>query len=153
MTDQIKTTFQYGLTAASILLLFLLTASSSFAASPGELRIHNSSQFNVTYTVTGANWNCNDSPKPGHVIGPVKPNSSSDYFVFVRTDGHGCDGRQGVFQILPSLQTVVAKPQNFSYDSNGSIGLVPSNTNYGTQLENDGNNKWTWKVTPLIQPQ
>jgi hypothetical protein len=125
-------------------------ATSGFAADAGKLRIQNKSKFFMTYTVqSNDNWyNCNDAPTAGFTVAAVAPGATTDYFEFLRTDGHGCNGKQGQFGMVPSIPTYVAQEQQFSYDSHGAMGLAGSNPNYASQLVDNGNNSYTWIVTP-----
>jgi hypothetical protein len=119
-------------------------------ANPGRLRIQNDSDYYITYTVPQEGWNCCDGDfQRGAVFESVDPHSTSDYYTYGRTEGHGCDGRQGQFQLLPSFPTYRAEPQQFDFDSNGTIQLTPGPTpNYASQLIHDGGTDYTWKVTP-----
>jgi hypothetical protein len=119
-------------------------------ANPGQLRIQNKSKYYMTCSVPqNDGWaNCCDAPKPGFSVGPVPPQTTSDYFTFVRTDGHGCNGRQGQFAFTPSIPTYVASPQQFSFDSDAAMALVGPNPNYASQLIDDGSHNYTWVVTP-----
>lgn len=118
------------------------------AADPGRLRIQNKSQYFMYYTIPADNWmNCNDKPFRGQMI-LVAPRATSDYFEFLRTDGHGCNGEQGQFALVPSIPIYSALPQQFSYDSHGGMGLVGPNPNYASQLIDEQNHNYMWIVTP-----
>ena len=127
-----------------------VAATSGFAHEPGKMRIQNQSKFFMTYTVqSDDNWyNCNDAPLRGFAVAAVAPGATSDYFQFLRKDGHGCNGKQGQFGMVPSIPTYAAQEQQFSYDSHGAMGLAGSNPNYASQLVDNGNNSYTWVVTP-----
>jgi hypothetical protein len=124
-------------------------SNNADAADPGKLRIQNNSQFFMTYMVPLQDnwWNCDDAPARGFSVS-VPPGITSPYFEFVRTDGHGCDGRQGQFAMIPSIPTYPAQPQQFWYDSHGSLQFQGPNPNYASQLTDDGNQAYTWIVTP-----
>jgi len=127
-----------------------LAVPAAQAGTPGYLSIHNNSDAVVSFTVTNAGWNCNDAPLRGDVV--QVPAGGTVEMLFVRKNGHGCDGEQGVFDMLPSFTGYVAQPQSFSYDSHGSMALV-SHPNYASTLTDDGLNgeghhQYTWSVTP-----
>jgi hypothetical protein len=127
-------------------------SNNANAADPGKLRVQNKSQFFITYMVPLQDnwWNCNDEPFRGFSV-LVPPGTTSSYFQFVRTDGHGCNGRQGQFAMIPSIPTYLAQPQQFWYDSHGSLAFQGPNPNYASQLTDDGNNAYTWIVTPSVK--
>jgi hypothetical protein len=128
----------------------IATLHSAHAADPGQLRIQNQSKYFVTYTVAFNDdwWNCNDEPNQGYYI-QIAPGKTSEVFRFLRKDGHGCNGKQGQFSMVPSLPTVQAAPQRFWYDSHGGMEIPGDSprVNYGSQLRDDGNHNYTWIVT------
>ena len=119
-------------------------------AQSGQLRIQNNSKYFITYSVPqNDGWfNCCDAPRPGFSVGPVPPHTTSVYFMFLRTDGHGCNGRQGQFALIPSIPTYPAQPQQFWFDSGAEMDFQGPNPNYASQLQDDGSHNYTWIVTP-----
>jgi hypothetical protein len=118
-------------------------------ADPGTLIIANNSPWWITYTVPQGDdwWNCCDAPKPGFSV-RVGPHSRSPGFTFVRTDGHGCNGRQGQFSMNPSLPTIDAANQQFWFDSHGGLAFQGNNPNYVSQLAQIAGGAYVWTVTP-----
>jgi hypothetical protein len=139
----------FGVVICATAIGSLGISSNANAADPGKLRIQNKSQFFITYTVPSRDnwWNCNDAPAKGFSIS-VPPGTTSAYFEFVRTDGHGCNGKQGQFAMVPSIPTYQAQSQQFWYDSHGGLEFQGPNPNYASQLTDDGNHAYTWIVTP-----
>ena len=74
------------------------------------------------------------------MIADVAPGAESSPFTFLRTDGHGCNGRQGQFTLVPTLPNVAAVGQQFSYDSHGGMGFQPNapTVNYLSRLKQRG---------------
>jgi hypothetical protein len=118
-------------------------------ADPGTLIIYNNSPWWITYTVpNNDDWfNCCDAPRPGFEI-RVPPHTKAPGFTFVRTDGHGCNGRQGQFSMTPSLPTIDASLQQFWFDSHGGLQLQGPNPNFVSQLEQIPGGAFVWTVTP-----
>ena len=117
-------------------------------ANPGYLVISNQSPWYVTYYVPISDgwWNCCDAPQRGFAVVSVPPNVQSTPFMFVRTDGHGCNGRQGQFAMVPTLPDRVASPQQFWFDSNGGLAFQGPNPNYISQLTQNPGGVYVWTV-------
>jgi hypothetical protein len=80
-----------------------------------------------SFMVITSNYsNCCDAPQRGDIVGYNQSNS----FTYVRTDGHGCDGRQGQFEVGVFFVKPLGGQQFFriqlDFDSDGNIEL--SNT-------------------------
>lgn len=123
-------------------------------AEAGYLRIQNHSPTTYTYTVLQDDWNCCDAPKQGYQVEAVPPGSTSSYFLFVRTDGHGCNGRQGQFAMTPSISAYKPDKTHFTFDSNGLMALEGDRPNYTSKLipepnRADGRPQYTWLVSPM----
>jgi len=95
----------------------------------------------VDVAVTNNNFNCCDSPRPGTVIGNIQPNAATS-FVYSRTDGHGCNGRQGQFQL--SFESDYLLDLDFDGDGEMEITTVP--TDFGAYLNPDKDGNYTLVV-------
>ncbi len=92
-----------------------LTYMRSNMATSNTLHIYNYLNFDLSITVgNGDNWNCCDYPAPGQVVGHVVPNGHLD-LAYCRTDGHGCNGCQGLFPLVLNAQWWIS----LNFDSNG----------------------------------
>jgi hypothetical protein len=96
--------------------------------------------------VTGDNFNCCDSPKPGANIGLIPPGGQVSMF-YVRTDGHGCNSRQGQFTL--SLNSQFSIVMNF--DSNGAMAPIAPSGGFGAWLAQNNDNTFTLIVGPTPQ--
>lgn len=79
--------------------------------------------------ITSSNWNCCDAPQRGDFVG----SNLSNRFDYVRTDGHGCDGRQGQFEVGIFFVKPLAGEQFFrvqlDFDGDGNIELSNTSPN------------------------
>lgn len=117
-------------------------------ASSGTLQIKNNSQWYIAFWVPYDDWwNCCDEPTRGSVV-RVPPRGESYGITFVRTEGHGCSGKQGQFTIIPSLPTIEAQGQQFWFDSDGALEFHGPSPNYVSQLEQVPGGVFVWTVTP-----
>ena len=79
----------------------------------GSLRIVNSFTKPITISVDPSTCHCCDHPIAGQIIGTLDPHQST-VFQYARTDGHGCNGKQGQFVlVINSTMTV-----GLNFDSN-----------------------------------
>jgi hypothetical protein len=122
--------------------------------------MQNNTPYVVSYYVTNS-YNCLDTDfmTPNPWLGQtylVVPGGSNTARIF-RKDGHGCDGKQGVFNIQPTFiingQLSTGDVQPFDFDSHGSIEMTPGvSVNYGSQLAQPGGAgggaTWTISVPP-----
>ena len=90
----------------------------------------------VDVAVTNNNFNCCDSPQPGQSIGNIAPNRKAS-FTYQRTDGHGCNGRQGQFQL--SFESDHLLDMEFDGDGEMQITTVPSDFGAYLNADKDGN--------------
>jgi hypothetical protein len=121
--------------------------AGALAGDTGTLTIVNNSSHGMYYYVSLIN--CNDAPNEG-LIGPVPPHGSLA-LQYARTDGHGCNGHQGEFQIKPLFGGVgTDQYQQFTYDSGAGIALEGTQPVYGSQLTGTSDQHKTWTVTPTI---
>ena len=79
--------------------------------------------------ITSSNWNCCDAPQRGDFVG----SNVSNQFNYVRTDGHGCDGRQGQFEVGIFFVKPLSGQQFFrvqlDFDADGNIELTNTSPN------------------------
>ena len=113
--------------------------------SPRTLNIVNYFDSAIDVAVTGNNFNCCDSPRPGQSIGNI-PSNRKTSFVFQRTDGHGCNGRQGQFQL--SFET--SNLANLDFDGDGNLELSATPTTFGCYLSQDRDTNYTLVVGDLV---
>ena len=112
-------------------------------ADSNTLHIRNYFQQSLNAVVTDSNWNCCDAPKRGVQIGNIAANQQSDVG-FCRTDGHGCDGEQGEFEIAFNSTYYV----DLNFDSNGNIGISSPPTNFFALLSQVPGGTYTLVVGP-----
>ncbi|MFC3578866.1 hypothetical protein [Sphingomonas hylomeconis] len=99
----------------------------------------------VDVAVTNNNFNCCDSPQPGQSIGNIAPNRKAS-FTYQRTDGHGCNGRQGQFQL--SFESNYTANLDFDGDANLELSDVP--TNFGAYLSQNSDGNYSLVVGDLV---
>lgn len=109
------------------------------------LNIINYFDSSVDVAVTNNNFNCCDSPRPGQSIGNIPSNRKAS-FVYQRTDGHGCNGRQGQFQLSFESSYLA----NFDFDGDGNIELSQTPTNFGAYLSADKDGNYSLVVGDLV---
>jgi hypothetical protein len=108
-----------------------LTYMRSNMATSNTLRIYNILNDGLSIVVGNENWNCCDYPTPGQVVGNLVPGGHLD-LPYCRTDGHGCNGRQGQFTLdLNAGQWSIF----LNFDSNGIIS--DPNLNGAHLIRND----------------
>jgi hypothetical protein len=116
-------------------------AEGKIMAAAKTLNIVNYFAEAIDAVVTGNDFNCCDSPRPGQVIGRIPPNGKTS-FVYQRTDGHGCNGRQGQFQL--SFESRFLLDMDFDADANIEITTAP--TTFGAFLNADKDGNYTLVV-------
>lgn len=104
------------------------------------LNIINYFGSDVDAVVTNNNWNCCDSPTRGQQIGRIAANHMVS-FTYQRTDGHGCNGRQGEFQL--AFESEYYTDMNFDGDGEIQIG---ASTNCSAFLFQNGDSNYTMIV-------
>jgi hypothetical protein len=69
--------------------------------------------------VSDSDWNCCDTPTRGEAVGTIPAGRQKD-LNYRRTDGHGCNGRQGEFALSINVggRDYV---QQFDCDSDGNL--------------------------------
>jgi len=98
------------------------------------LHIVNHFSEGVSVYVTGNSWNCCDAPQPNIPVGYVPQGGSVD-LSYVKTSGHGCDGRQGEFE----LSFNVTKLVDLNFDSNADMAApVATGCNAAMSRDSDG---------------
>ena len=92
-------------------------------ATQGTLTIQNSiPNTNLYITVTNTDCNCCDFPLQNDVVGVILPNSTFK-LNYIRTEGHGCKGKQGIFNLFVLGNSIPLGTQDFSFDDNGGIAF------------------------------
>lgn len=92
------------------------------------LHIKNGTSQPVTFTLSRDWHNCYEGqPGIGSVFGPVAPGGQFT-MTLARVQGHGCDGEQGKFALVPS--TGHSEEQRFSFSNDGGLGLANKTANY-----------------------
>ncbi|RZJ32502.1 MAG: hypothetical protein EON86_20835 [Brevundimonas sp.] len=84
-------------------------------ATGNTLHIINHFEYPITLYVGGDDWNCCDAPLPNQKVGYVQPQGVID-LGYCRKDGHGCNGRQGQFQL--EINSGMTVDLNFDADGN-----------------------------------
>jgi hypothetical protein len=112
-------------------------------ADSNTLYIVNYFNTDIDVAVTDNNWNCCDAPKPGFVVGDI-PSDGIGSMVYVRTDGHGCNGRQGQFQFAMNSTMLL----NMDFDSGGGIEISDQPSTFAAYLSQNGNGTYTLVVGP-----
>ena len=97
----------------------------------------------IDVAVTDQNWNCCDQPQRGQNIGQIASVGSTS-FTYVRTDGHGCNGRQGQFQLSFESNFLL----NMDFDGNGDIEISAVPTTFGAFLSGNPDGNYTLVVGP-----
>lgn len=115
-------------------------------ANGNTLHIVNFFPQSMNAVVTGDNFNCCDSPKPGGNIGLIQPGGQVS-MSYVRTDGHGCDGGQGQFTL--SLNSTFSIFMNF--DSNGAMAPIAPSGDFSAWLAQNSDGTFTLIVGPTPQ--
>ncbi len=119
-------------------------------AAEGQLAIRNGSKFILTFTVPmNEPWQgCCDHPQPGDSVTNVPPGTTSQSFMFTKTGGHGCNGKQGQFSMVPSIPTYPAQWQGFWFNSDANLALQGNPPNYVSQLSKGDDGVYLWTVIP-----
>ena len=100
----------------------------------GTLHIVNHFAEAVSVYVTSNSWNCCDIPQPNTPVGFVRPGGSVD-LNYVKTSGHGCDGKQGQFELSFNISMLV----DLHLDSNAAMAPpTPSGCNAAMSQDPDG---------------
>lgn len=105
------------------------------------LNIINYFGSDVDAGITSNNFNCCDRPKPGDSLGRIGANHGVS-FVYQRTDGHGCNGEQGYFQIAFDSDYLV----DMNFDSDGDIQIGGTTNNMSAFLLGDADGNYTMIV-------
>ncbi|HTB40727.1 MAG TPA: hypothetical protein VK777_26795 [Reyranella sp.] len=116
----------------------------------------NNSPYVLDLYIDGNNNNCLDTDyiSPNPYLGQtftINPHSSFTAKLF-RKDGHGCNGKQGVFQARPTFvinnKTFTGAYEGFNFDAEGGIASDGYQVDYGSQLSqaNQGADA-TWTIT------
>lgn len=112
-------------------------------ADGNTLHIVNYFDHPVDVVVSNENFNCCDTPKPGDKVGNIQPDGSAS-MPYVRTDGHGCNGRQGQFTLaLNSTQTVF-----MNFDSHGAMAPIAPSPGFGAWLAQNPDGTYSLIIGP-----
>ncbi len=101
------------------------------------LHIVNHFDVPITVYVSDQNFNCCDAPLPSTPVGVVPVDQSCD-LTYARKDGHGCDGRQGQFQLAINIKMTV----DLNFDSSG-VMAPPSPVGCRAALSQNPDNTFT----------
>jgi hypothetical protein len=77
-----------------------------------------SSGMNIYVTDEGW-WNCCDFPVRGTHVGYIQDSGGKIDLPYCRTDGHGCNGRQGQFPLSIAVAGHAAFSLKLDFDSDG----------------------------------
>lgn len=135
--------------SAALLLTMVLMTSTATAASR-IFNLHLVNGFNQpVFFVIGTGWhNCYEGqPGLGSMMGPVNPGQRVTIKV-ARVQGHGCDGKQGKFEVMPSVAG--GAPQRFDFSNNGYINLtnLPGGYNVSLSPKSPRDESYTWTISP-----
>jgi len=83
-------------------------------ATGNTLHILNHFSYPITVYVSPDDWNCCDAPLENQAVGHLQPGGSVG-LAYCRKDGHGCNGRQGQFQLALNIDMTV----NLNFDADG----------------------------------
>ncbi len=112
-------------------------------ADGNTLHIVNYFPVAVDATISDTNFNCCDAPKPGNNIGLIQPGGTAAMF-YVRTDGHGCNGRQGQFTMSLNGNNSVF----MNFDGGGGMAPIQPSGGFGAWLAQNSDNSYTLIVGP-----
>jgi hypothetical protein len=87
---------------------------------PGNLQIANDLTVPVSMVITPGGCTCCDAPLAATSLGVLEP-AGTHNLSYVRTDGHGCDGEQGYFQ-LAIVGTAGTLLVALNFDSDANMG-------------------------------
>lgn len=108
-------------------------------ADGNTLHIINHFDFPITVYVSANEWNCCDAPQQNQPVGYVEAGGQVD-LGYCRKDGHGCDGRQGQFQLAMNINRTV----DLNFDSGG--GMSPPGATSGCQVALSSNADGTFTL-------
>ena len=141
--------------AGVVSLASVLGTAESADAEAVNLFIKNGDTQPVTVTLQTENNNCYESDQTtlGQVW-EIAPGGQVKMF-FWRVGGHGCNGRQGEFELAFDPPVGANKTTHFDYDSHGGLELSGGHANvYPGKLvpkspQDDGDKTYTY-ITPLL---
>jgi len=133
-------------------LCALSTCPASAASRIFGLHLQNNTANPVTFTIvpgscyegTGCGGSCAGDPNL-RVLGPVAPGGRTNMTI-ARVQGHGCDGEQGYFAIVPSGRQ--GERQEFNFDNAGSLelGSVPNRYDGVLSAKSTVDETYTWTL-------
>ncbi|PLX40474.1 MAG: hypothetical protein C0605_06405 [Hyphomicrobiales bacterium] len=110
-----------------------------------DLHVVNRTSQPVTFYMSNKWGNCYEGDMPvGDFRGPLAPGGRFT-IKLARVQGHGCDGKQGEFEIKTDK---FAEPQRFSFDNAGGLDLVDSPRGFRSKLspKSRTNGSYTWTM-------
>src|SRR3954452_17043935 len=138
-------------TAAKALVpsLALMTAHAAMASIP--LHIYNSDSRQINVKISDEIFNCYEGDFPiGHSFNNVLPGQSVT-IMLSRVQGHGCDGRQGEFELIFDPAYNNYRIQHFDFDNDGGLELSSGRANpYPGTLSRNPDGSYTYR-TPRQQ--
>jgi hypothetical protein len=84
------------------------------------------------------------------ILGPIQPNRRVTITI-ARIQGHGCDGKQGIFSLIPKLGPHGTNEyQFFDFDNAGHLGISNFTRSYTGYLsaKNARDGSYTWMIRP-----
>jgi hypothetical protein len=123
-----------------------------------DFEVKNASKHTIKTTVSNQGRSCIDYPKAGTTVtvGPGEskliPTHAGGYSA-ARTQGHGCDGKQGYWLMDVTFLTSgghLATAQAFNMSNHGGLAMGGKNTNYNSNIHRTNvpgkHIKWTWTI-------
>lgn len=119
-----------------------------------KLEIKNEFAWRTKVTVGNKGFYCVDLPTRG-TTWTIEPGKSVTVEQVARTQGHGCDGKQGAFQMdllfLTERTNIDPQSQGFEMDNRGNLGKTGSQLNYKSTLDRKPEGGWIWTISgPLV---
>jgi len=123
--------------------LVIIISQPAVAAFP--LRIFNTDSQPITITISNENYNCYEGDPPiGNSFNNVQPGEYKT-IMLSRVQGHGCDGRQGEFELVFSPGYNGYTVQHFDFDNDGGLELSSGHPNvYPGRLTRSPDGSYTY---------
>jgi len=112
-----------------------------------QLNLKNGLKRPVTFTISRKGHSCYEGiPGIGTKLAPIQPGSTVPLTI-ARIQGHGCDGKQGLFAIEVSGEKEI---QRFSFDNAGHMVMTNFPDQYAGRLshKNTYDESYTWEIRP-----
>lgn len=108
-------------------------------ATGNTLHILNHFSYPITVYVSPDDWNCCDAPLENQAVGHLQPGGSVG-LAYCRKDGHGCNGRQGQFQLAMNIDMTV----DLNFDAGG--GMANPSATVGCEAAVSSNGDGTYNL-------